>query len=372
MSVDLIVTQFRANSLDATSMELRWAIADTGQDVLDYTFTVLRGESVEGPFEPITAGFKDRYAFVDKGIPAHHRWRQLHYLLRVVRDVSGDGVDFGPVRQEVEPDLVAVEIRSHMTLLFTEHAGRRCWVLPVRTFGTLCSCVNPVTKARKRSNCVSCYDTGFLRGYHHPIESYIQFDPSPKIDQVTNAGRIAPVNTTARVTYYPPLKPRDIIVEGENRRWRVNKVAGTEHSRAVIHQELELHEIPSSDIEFSIPLIRDGIQELRSTPSRNYTNPQNLESVKGDTPILGFDALPPLGQAVPSSGAGAPPVPAVFSHRQEVASTNWVVNHQLGRYPVVVVTNLAGEVLDVAVTYVSPNQVRITPLVPFSGIARFY
>ena len=79
--------------------------------------------------------------------------------------------------------------------------------------------------------------------------------------------------------YYPPLKPNDLLIEAENRRWRVTKVTMTEHSRAVVHQEFELHELPSSDIEFLIPLnLTAPLKDLSIAPAANFTNPTNLEN----------------------------------------------------------------------------------------------
>src|SRR5206468_1320208 len=151
-----------------------------------------------------------------------------HYLLRLSHVPSGDSLDVGPVAKEPEADLLALELRRHATLLFREFAGRRCWVLPVRTFGARCECWNATLQQRRRSGCVLCFDTGFIRAYLSPIETWIQFDPSSKSEQTTNTGAQQQSNTTARLAYYPPLRPRDLIVEGENRRWRVVQVSQTE------------------------------------------------------------------------------------------------------------------------------------------------
>jgi hypothetical protein len=107
----------------------------------------------------------------------------------------------------------------------------------------------------------------------------MQFDPSAKSEQNTNVGAQQQSNTTARLVWYPPLKPRDLVVEPENRRWRVVQVNQTEQGRAVVHQEVQLHEVPPKDIEFLVPINLDQpLKTLWLNPSRNYTNPMNLES----------------------------------------------------------------------------------------------
>ena len=116
-----------------------------------------------------------------------------------------------------------------------------------------------------------------------PIESWIQIDPSPKTEQQTGVGSLQQSNTTMRMANYPPLKPRDLVIEPENRRWRVVQVNQTERLRAGVHQEVQLHEIPPGDIEFGIPLNLDNaLRDLWLSPSRNFSNPHNLEAFEKD------------------------------------------------------------------------------------------
>lgn len=288
MGVALEVRELRVRSLDVDFNELTWKLADTSEDLLDYTFQVQRSESPSGPFDNLSITFQDKYNFVDNTLVTGHRWRKYFYQLAVVHVPSGASGTFGPVSKDPDPDLIALELRRHMQLLFREFAGRRCWVLPVRTFGQRCSCYNQTLKNRTRSGCQLCYDTGFVRGYLSPIESWMQFDPSPKSEQNTNVGAQQQSNTTARLVYYPPLKPRDVIVEPENRRWRVVQVNQTEQGRAAVHQEVQLHEIPPKDIEFSLTInLQNALSNLWLNPSRNYTNPQTLEAfMDGEIPSI--------------------------------------------------------------------------------------
>lgn len=279
MPVSLEVKDLRVRSLDLDFHEVSWKIKDSSEDVLDYSFQVLRSESPSGPFERLAGPFDDRYLFIDNVLQVAHRWRQYYYLIRVTHKASGDQKDFGPVAKQPDPDILAMELRRHMQLLFREFAGRRSWILPARTFGQRCECWNAATNSRRRSGCVTCYDTSWVRGYMSPIETWIQIDPSPKTEQNTNVGALQQVNTTARLAYYPPLKPRDLLIEAENRRWRVESVNQTEQSRAAVHQEVQLHEVPPKDIEFRIPLILDdALKDLWISPARNFSNPQNLEA----------------------------------------------------------------------------------------------
>jgi hypothetical protein len=171
-----------------------------------------------------------------------------------------------------------------MNILFREFIGRRCWVFPVRTFGQRCgACYNDITGKRRISHCVTCYDTSFVRGYHNPIESWISIDPPSKAEQNTSIGPLQMQVTTARIGYWPPLKPRDLIIESENIRWRVVQVNQTEQLRAPVHQEIQIHRIPPTDIEYRIEFnLGTSLKDLWLAPSRNFTNPHNLENFKDE------------------------------------------------------------------------------------------
>jgi hypothetical protein len=279
MGTPLKIEGLRVRSLNVDLMEVTWRAVNTLEDVLDYTFQVLRSESSMGPFDELTPPFEDRYLFIDNNIKLGHSYRKYFYTIRVTRKRDGESEDFGPATLEADPDLLSTEIRKHMNLLFREHAGRRCWVLPIRTFGQRCQCWSATLGKRSKSGCRTCYDTGFTRGYMHPIESWVQFDPSPKSEQQSPVGVQQQSNTTARMGYFPDLKPRDLIIESENRRWRVVSVSGTEHLRSVVHQELQLHEIPKTDVEYAIELqLQEALKDMFMSPARAYTNPQNMET----------------------------------------------------------------------------------------------
>lgn len=279
----LKVINIKVRSLSVEYNEVSWELEPTSEDALDYTFEVLRSEGPEGPFAPVAPPFDDQYIFVDNIIKSANRHRQYFYKVRITSKMSGDSEEFGPASLGADAELVTIELRTHMNLLFKEYAGRLCWLLPVRTFGQRCTCFNETLQRRTRSGCRTCYDTGFVRGYMHPIEFWAQFDPSPKAEQETSLGKLEQSNTTLRFGYWPPAKPGDLIIESENRRWRVVQVSSTQHNRSVVHQEVQVHEVPKSDIEYLIELQLDkALRDITSSPPRNFTNPHNLEAFEDE------------------------------------------------------------------------------------------
>jgi len=274
----------RGFSLDF--LEVTWEIENTTLDPHDFLTYVLRSESPMGPFDIIAGPFEDRYRFVDNRVNLQHNWRSLTYKIRNIEKADptnvadSDAFDFNG-----SPDLIAAEIQRLERLLWEEYAGRRCFIFPVRTFGTYCpNCYDGPEKGKgfamqkRRSQCLTCYDTGYVRGYFDPIEVFMQFDPSPASVQTLPHAERHQNDSTARLPNFPQLKPRDIIVEPENKRWRVVQVSATERLRSIVHQELRIHEIAKGDIEFKLPIRIENLRDFEPSPGRNFTNPQNLES----------------------------------------------------------------------------------------------
>ena len=137
MPVPITVKDLRVRSLDLDFHELTWSLEPTSEDVLDYSFQVLRSESPEGPFDALTPQMDDQYIFIDNVLQVSDRWRKYYYRIRLTQKATGATKDTASVSKEPDPDIITRELRRHMILLFREFAGRRCWVLPARVTARL-------------------------------------------------------------------------------------------------------------------------------------------------------------------------------------------------------------------------------------------
>lgn len=277
--------RIRVRSLSTDFYEVTWKIRDTSEDVLDYTFVVERSESQSGPWTQVSEAFRDKYRFRDVSLPSASPLRTFFYRVVLTHTPTGETTTSAVVDAQPEADLITKEARRHMGVLLREYAGRRCWLLPIRTFGQYCTnCRNATLGSKRSSQCLDCFDTGFLRGFMAPIEAWIQIDPTPALTlQATGVGSMSPMVTTGRCVDIDGVKPRDVIIEGENRRWHVLSASTTEHGRSPIHTELQLREIPKGDIEYKYELdLGTPLEDLTLSPARNFTNPQNLTNFQDE------------------------------------------------------------------------------------------
>ncbi len=279
------IARLRVSSLDIDHRAVTWEVDETdGKPYLDYELEVQRSESSEGPFTSVSPRFRNRYRFVDNNPPVGHRYRTLYYRLVYKHLPSGVEGSSPALAQEPLPDLNTVEMRRHTQVLLRNISGRRCWLLPVRTFGRRCpACWNAVQGQRTKSKCLSCYDTGFLGGYLHPIEVFVDIDPSTNNNQPTQMMNLQENVTTARTSFTPGMKPGDLLIEGENRRWDIASVTTTEHLRATVMQMLKLTEVYPQDIEMRVPLdIGEAIEDVWLSPKGGYTNAHDIEHANPD------------------------------------------------------------------------------------------
>lgn len=267
-------------SLDVDSLRVFWAFLDDADAVYDLLFQIERSESSEGPWVAIGVPFQNRFSFVDTTIPVGNKFRQIFYRLVAKHLPSGAEQVYGPASQEAPPDLIALELQRHFMMLYKEFSGRPCWLFPVRTFGARCpQCWDRKTQNRIKSRCATCYNTSYLHGFLSPIEIHIDISPNANGQQPSTLGKQQQQNTTADMGWYPKVKPDDVIVEPENVRWRVVSQVQTEQNRAIVSQQLQLHQIERTDIEMALPLDSSLLERnLWLGPKRNFSNPHNQQN----------------------------------------------------------------------------------------------
>lgn len=252
----LVIRNIRVRSLTPHNLQVAWEIEPTSEDPLDYDFRILRSEAQEGPYVYITESFSDKYLFLDNMVDIETRAsRRWYYEIEVTHRAFGREETHGPVARIAEPDVIAMEIQRQHNLVYRKVCGRKSWLFPARTFGQRCSsCWDPVEKRTTTSRCLECYGTGFVRGYHNPVEIFSQFDPTPSTALADFARQETMKGQTAHTGSYPEVKPGDMIVEAENTRWVVRVVGGPERARARLRQDMVLDQLPLGDVGFEVPV----------------------------------------------------------------------------------------------------------------------
>lgn len=265
----IALESFLVRSFDQDFLDLWWTFADASGKVSRYHIYIDRAiDGPVGPWTQIAGPFFNTGRFRDGDVDRFHNHRRYYYQLRVLDAETGNEQTFGPYTTDPQPDLIAQELRRHFVLLMKEFGGRVLIVFPVITKGFKCPTCTSIaadgrTTGRRRSqNCVDCWDTTYVGGFMSPVAVPGQIDVEVQNQQNTDIAVRAIEQTTARLPFFPPLKPGDMIVEAENIRWEVEPVRSTKKGRAIAHQEPVLMRIPSSDIRYKIPINVDPLMQF--------------------------------------------------------------------------------------------------------------
>lgn len=270
-------------SFDLDHLDLFWEVPETNEEIEKYDFFILRsGDGAGGPYHRVAGPFYNTFHFRDPEVHQLHRWRDYYYKIRVVHRPTGDTTEFGPEWLRAPPDLVGLEIQRRERHLFREWAGRSVIIFPRLTFGQRCghcwdtgSRGNTIGRATQQS-CATCFDSTFVGGYATPMRLYVQVDPAPLQPQRTDLKEHQFVETSARTSAFPPIHPKAMLVEAENKRWEVQRVSTTQKHRSIIRQELILWEIPKGDVRFKVPINYDTLADF--TPAKSMTRLHSLQT----------------------------------------------------------------------------------------------
>lgn len=252
----------RALLLPREGVHVQWRVEPEATDLATIEIELARAESPSGPWEtlqvldPLTS-----FSFTDRTAPWRPKNAELYYRLRGVDKGSGDPVTTCPAfgfQGRLPLDAVEI-IRQHNILLrgvngHVPETGIWATVYKRRNFGPRCSaCLDAVTQQVTISQCRGCAGTGFTnKGHYDPIRVAMNFQPSPSTLQVSNLGAIEDNETVAFMTNFPIMYPADLVVEPDEKHWRVVQVDVTERRRVVVHQLLRLRQLDHNDVEYEV------------------------------------------------------------------------------------------------------------------------
>lgn len=238
---------------------VRWALNPSTQDLTRLKFFIHRGESPTALL-PISAGIDhNAVEYVDYSAKLQNLHKVYYYQVWAVEYAGDTPVQAftSPVRTwEGAPDLVTLYIINEHLFAFEKVCGMPAVIFKKFREGVHCPrCFDTVLKRVTKSDCTTCYGTGFLYGYYPPIPGWADFNPDPKVARIVEWGETKPSQTDIKYTNYPILVPGDIVVELEpNKYWNVVQVQPTQKNRTTILQICRLDAVKQMDIEYTLAI----------------------------------------------------------------------------------------------------------------------
>lgn len=266
-----IVRNIRVYTLDPDYITVEWEIEPTQLDLTQYTVEVWRGESEGGEYRRVslTMVAGDIFDFQDRAVNLLSKWRQFYYRIRITNTNDSEYLDYGSnewrrvvegedpggVAMEAPPDKFALESIRRFGLLLREFGGRRVLVSVSKTWGQRCpNCWDHLKNRRKKSQCLSCFDTGISGGFFSPMEAWAMKPPHRVYTQLTQIFELQADDRVMWIPRYPRVKPRDIITTIDGDRFRVISIARSEKAWSLTRQTVQVRRLSRDQVEYKIPI----------------------------------------------------------------------------------------------------------------------
>lgn len=234
-------------------------------------------------------------SFRDNAVNLLSKWRSFYYRVRLIEAANiSNYVDYGstPYKQVVAgeppggvslgapPDIIALEAIRRFNLVLREYGGRRVLVLSERTWGSRCpDCWDSLKRRRKKSNCMTCFDTSITGGYFAPIEAWSMMPPHRVMTQLTPLFELQIDDRVMWFSRYPELKPRDVVITVDGDRFRVIAITRSEKAQSLTRQTVQLRRLSRDQVEYKIPVDNSWSRDSQTASgTREHIRAMNLEA----------------------------------------------------------------------------------------------
>jgi hypothetical protein len=259
------IDKITISSYDLQSLTVAWTFEETWESLDPYYINIYRSANdpqfSSGNFELLVSGIDPASIneYEDTTVSGYrtYKWHDFYYsVVPFVVTTNVSGIAGTPARLETELDLKAKEIiRREAIALRSSFGGEKFLVLKRKKTGARCSdCWDDTLQRRTKEDCKTCYDTGWVGGYWEPIEIQGSMGAAPRRTLLNLFGEWETQDTFLRSAPKPLISPQDIIVDIQNRRWRVVENRPIEKGQYIIQQQVRMNRINDTDIIAEYPI----------------------------------------------------------------------------------------------------------------------
>lgn len=243
---------------------LEWELASINQTDPIEIF-IERSESPEGPWSATPKSVTGSTYHHDYRVPTSNQYRRFYYRLWGLDDgtrFESDAITLrnpadAPVRYMIKQSLMLLKHRCGYPVLFLL---RRQWGAPCAQCGRRGSATS--------SFCTGCYSTGFAGGYWDPIQGYAARAAKMESAQITPGMVLEADVRTFWTSAFPELRESDIMVDSENRRWKISgPIRVTYKLEYPMRQTFSAKQLPTSDVVYRFPV--DQLWDLEIVAGRH-------------------------------------------------------------------------------------------------------
>ncbi|MBC8550531.1 MAG: hypothetical protein H8D23_12870 [Candidatus Brocadiales bacterium] len=232
------------SSYDFQSATLEWEYTNPKANTNGHHLEIYRSET-PAPVTAFSGIAMDvsptAYSYTDttiSGINLHqfHTW---YYRIKVVDTDTPTTYEWSnPAHIEVTPDALAKRMLKVKNVGIKKY-GTLVKVLKKRAEqGVQCSCFDVTLQRSMDDECELCNGTGIQTtgGYYDPLDVYVAINTRPKQNEITPFGVWQQNDALMDMLNYPVLAPDDLIVDQQNKRYKVKQIATYDKGQSLISQ----------------------------------------------------------------------------------------------------------------------------------------
>lgn len=206
----------------------------------------------------------------------HDQHRTWYYKLKIVEKATKKFASYPELAAfafDSLADYAAREILRQKTLALERMSAAVFYLLKRRTWGIHCPiCWDFVLARSNDMQCEECYGTGWVQGYFTPIPFIAALNTAPQYNQIQMFGEWKPSDVLLVALRYPPIVPRDVIVDDKGKRWLVLNIRYVEKMSRSIEQQIQASLLDVDDLIYNLP-----VPKPRSYASVSDTNNSRIE-----------------------------------------------------------------------------------------------
>ncbi len=252
------IDNIRVISPSLTSLIVSWEIYETWEDLGPYHVNIYRSNTPQwdtSSFVLIASGLDPATTseYEDTSVSGYltNLWQDFYYtVVPIITTSNVSGLVPNPTRLQTEMNLTAKEIIRRKDLaLLPRYGGSTFFLLKRKKTGTRCTnCWDSIIQRRTKTNCATCYDTNWVGGYFPPITFYGSLGGAPRRTLIHLFGEWETQDSFMKTTSYPIISPQDVVVDIQNRRWRVLDMQPIEKNQYTITQQVRLTRVSNLDV----------------------------------------------------------------------------------------------------------------------------
>ena len=258
------IGRISVSSFTRGSLTITWDFFETWEPLDSYSVSIYRGTTpawhpddyvlIASGLDPVNTN-----EYVDTTVSGYqsYQWQDFYYTAVPINVNTGaSGVVFTPTRLQAPMNLLAKEIIRRKTVaLRPDYGGAPFLILKRKKGGTRCSnCWDDTLQKRTMEACPVCFDTGWVGGYWRPITTSATMGGASRQTLVNIFGEWEQANTFLKMGPYPVVSPQDIVIDQQNRRWRIIDIAPVEKNQFIVTQQCRMIKIHPLDVIYTYPV----------------------------------------------------------------------------------------------------------------------